>query len=277
MLEKESFDRFTEEEFRANFELAGIGQAQVEPKTGRFLRVNPRFCEMVGYSADELVAMTFFDITAPEDRPVNAATWERFVHSESGTYTTEKRYVRKDGSIIWAQITATTIRDADGQPLRTVSMIQDITERRLSEAVFQSQKVALEMVAQGASLNEVLQFVVASIQKQAPESLMVSILLLDRDGQHLSLGAASGLPQQFRKILSDGVAISDIKGPCRLAFTHRRAVFVRDISTDPNWESFRHTLAPYGLGAAWSTPIFASDQRILGTFCLYYHRPRTPG
>jgi PAS domain S-box-containing protein len=64
--------RTSEEQFRANFELAGIGQAQVEPETGRMLRVNPRFCEMVGYSAEELLTKTFWDITHPEDvsRPV---------------------------------------------------------------------------------------------------------------------------------------------------------------------------------------------------------------
>ena len=60
--------RASEEEFRANFELAGIGQVQTDPKTGRYLRVNNRFCEMVGYSADELLTMTYLDITHPEDR-----------------------------------------------------------------------------------------------------------------------------------------------------------------------------------------------------------------
>ena len=112
--------RDSEEELRANFELAGIGQAQVDPKTGQFLRVNPRFSEMVGYSPEELRNMTFWDITHPEDRPVNSESWQSFVHGDSGEYTIEKRYIRKDGAIIWAQVTATVIRDADGQPLRTV-------------------------------------------------------------------------------------------------------------------------------------------------------------
>src|SRR5262249_39332673 len=120
--------RASEEEFRTNFELAGIGQAHVEPNTGRFLRVNPKFCEMMGYTADELLNLTFFDITYPGDLENNTASWLDFAHGGSTQYTVEKRYVRKDGSIIWGEITATMLRDAEGQPLRTVSMIQDITE-----------------------------------------------------------------------------------------------------------------------------------------------------
>lgn len=268
--------RMSEEEFRANFELAGIGQAQVEPKTGRFLRVNPRFCEMMGYSAAELVTMTFSDITHPEDRAANAAGWKNFVGGEAGAYTVEKRYVRKDGLIVWGHVTATLVRDAEGRPVRTVSMIQDVTERRVSEMVFQSQKAALEMVARGASLDDVLQFVVASLQQQAPESLMLSILLLDRDGQHVSLGAASGLPESLHEKISGGMAVDALEGPCRMVIAQRQPVFVPDVNADPNWQAFHELLAPYGIRAAWSTPILASDRRLLGSFCLYYRRVRTP-
>jgi PAS domain S-box-containing protein len=268
--------RRSEEEFRANFELAGIGQAQVDPNSGRFLRVNPRFCEMLGYSERELLNLTFLDITYPGDLEHNIASWLDFTRGGSNQYTVEKRYVRKDGSIIWGEITATVLRDAVGQPLRTVSMIQDITERRLSEAVFQSQKSALEMVAQGASLDDVLQFVVASLQKQSDENLVVSILLLDRDGEHVFLGAASGLPESVRQELINGVAVRDLSGPCRMVFTEKQPVFVPDVN-DPNWEDFRGRVAPYGFRAACSTPIVASDQRLLGSFCVYYRRPRAPG
>src|SRR5262245_62084012 len=269
--------RTSEDEFRANFELAGIGQAQADPKTGQLLRVNPRLCEMLGYSADELLTMTFLDITHPDDRPNNAATVESFLRGETEEYTIEKRYVRKDGTIMWGQLTATMIRDAEGRPLRIVAMVQDITQRRQSEALSQCQKVALEMVAQGAPLSEVLQFVVASLEKQANEELMVSILLLDGDGKHLRLGAASGLPDSYCQRLKDGLSVGDLNGPCRVVVTEKRPVIVADLAADPNWEAFGHLVAPYGFRAAWSTPIISSDQRLLGSFCIYYRWPRTPG
>src|SRR5207253_7829535 len=107
---------------------------------------------------------------------------------ETGEYSIEKRYVRKDGSIMWGLVTATMIRDAVGAPLRAICMVQDINERRQSEALSQCQNIALEMVAQSAPLPEVLQFVVAFLEKQATEGLMISILLLDGDGKYLRLG-----------------------------------------------------------------------------------------
>jgi PAS domain S-box-containing protein len=269
--------RTSEEEFRANFELAGIGQAQTDPKTGQILRVNPRFCEMLGYSAEELLTMTFLDITHPEDRPFNTATVQPFLRGETSEYSIEKRYVRKDGSIMWGLVTSTMIRDAEGRPLRTIAMVQDITERRQLEALSQCQKIALEMVAQGAPLPDVLQFVVAFLERQATEALMVSILLLDGDGKHVRLGAMSGLPESYCQRLKDGVAVSDLNGPCRVVISERRPVIVVDLAADPTWEAFRRLVAPYGFRAAWSTPIISSDHRLLGTFCIYFRDPRTPG
>ncbi len=268
--------RTSEAEFRANFELAGIGQAQVDLKTRRMLRVNPRFCEMLGYSADELLTLTFRDITHPEDRQANDASVQPFLSGETSEYSVEKRYVRKDGSIMWGLVTATMIRDAVGRPLRTICMVQDINERRQSEALSQCQKVTLEMVAQGAPLTEVLQFVVDSLEKKATEGLMVSILLLDGDGKHLRLGAASGLPESYSQRLKDGVSVSDLTGPCRLVVTQRRPAIVADLAADPDWEAFGHLVAPYGFRAAWSSPIISSDHRLLGTFCIYYGHPRMP-
>jgi PAS domain S-box-containing protein len=269
--------RTSEAEFRANFELAGIGQVQVDRNTGRILRANPRFCDMLGYSADELLALTFHDFTHPEDQPANDAGLQSFLDGETSEYATEKRYVRKDGSIMWGLVTATMIRDAAGRPLRAICMIQDINERRQSEALSQCQKIALEMVAQGAPLAEVLQFVVACLQKQVAEGLMVSILLLDGDGTHLRLGAASGLPESYSQTLRDGVLLSDLTGPCRLAVTQKKPVIIADLVADPDWEAFGHLVVPHGFRAAWSNPIISSDQRLLGTFCVYYRRPGAPG
>src|SRR5262249_47699883 len=96
-------------------------------------------------------------------------------------------------------------------------------------------------------------------------------------GQHVSLGAASGLPESFQQKLRNGIAVRDLSGPCRMVFTQKQPAFVSDVNADPNWEDFRDTLARYGLRAAWSTPIIASDQRLLGSFCVYYTRPRAPG
>jgi len=107
--------------------------------------------------------------------------------------------------------------------------------------------------------------------------VFVSILLLDGDGKHLRLGAASGLPEGYCQTLKDGLTVSNLSGPCRVVVTEKRPVIVADLDTDPNWQGFRDRVAPYGFRAVWSTPIVSSDQRVLGSFCIYYRRPRTPG
>src|SRR5262249_40144388 len=93
--------RESEHELRANFELAGVGQVQTDPKTGRFIRVNNRFCEMVGYSGEELLTMTDLDITHTEDLPACMNLLLNMLRDETNNFTTDKRYVRKDGSVLW--------------------------------------------------------------------------------------------------------------------------------------------------------------------------------
>jgi len=125
--------REREEEYRATFELAGVGKAQAELTTGRFLRVNRRLCEITGYEPEELVVQTFAEITHPEDRDGSHADLSRMARGEIDEYETEKRYVRKDGAVIWVRVNATAIRELRGQPLRTVATIEDITKRKQAE------------------------------------------------------------------------------------------------------------------------------------------------
>ena len=116
-------------EHPATFELAGVGTAQADPATGRLLRVNPKLCEITGYSKEELLGMTFTQITYPEDHQKNFEGFQQTVRGETSEYEVEKRYVRKDGQVVWVSVNTTIIRDEAGQPLRTLAVIQDLTGR----------------------------------------------------------------------------------------------------------------------------------------------------
>jgi PAS domain S-box-containing protein len=126
--------RASEQEFRAVFDLAGSGKALVDPANGRFIRVNHKLCEMTGYAADELINLTFAQITHPDDREWSTRECDRLFHGETPLYAAEKRYVRKDGQVIWVHVTVTMISDADGKPVRAAGVIQDITHRKRAEA-----------------------------------------------------------------------------------------------------------------------------------------------
>jgi two-component system CheB/CheR fusion protein len=129
----------SEAEFRSLFELSVVGSAQSDPVTGRLLRVNQKFCEITGYSAEELLALSFSDITHPDDRGTN---WQGFctvMAGESDLYIVDKRYVRKDGSIVWVNVQLTAIRDEQNQITRSIAVIQDITIQKQAEAALRDQ------------------------------------------------------------------------------------------------------------------------------------------
>jgi two-component system cell cycle sensor histidine kinase/response regulator CckA len=125
--------RESEERFRRVFEEGPLGVALVGSDY-RFLKVNGALCRMVGYSESELTQMSFADITYPEDMVVNRGLAERMFRREIPSYWLQKRYVKKDGDIIWVSLTASVIRDAEGQPLYGLAMIVDITESKRAEA-----------------------------------------------------------------------------------------------------------------------------------------------
>jgi PAS domain S-box-containing protein len=125
--------RESETQFRAMFEVASIGIAQADISTGQWLRVNEKMCAITGYSAEEMLRMRVPEITHPDDRQRDWEAFQRVVRGESPNYHIEKRYIRKDGSIVWVNVNKTVIRDAEGKPLRTMTAIEDITERRYYE------------------------------------------------------------------------------------------------------------------------------------------------
>jgi PAS domain S-box-containing protein len=266
--------RTTEEEFRANFELAGIGQVQTHPKTGRYLRVNKKFCEMIGYSAEELQTMTYLDVTHPDDRA--AAMDDHLGLLRGGTqFTAEKRYVRKDGSILWGRVTSTLIHDGHGHPFRTITMVEDVTERRQWEALALCQKKALEMVAKGTPLVEILNFVVLAVEKEATAELRASIQVLDEQGKHFVVCAAPSLPESYRQSVT--CCPADLQdGNQRVAVLLREPVVVSDLQDAPEWVEIARALTPYAIRSVWSAPIISSDQKSRGFFCFYSSKPRTP-
>ena len=94
--------RESEERFRGTFENAAVGIAHGDAE-GRFLRVNERLCEIVGYTREELLARTFADITHPDDLAANVELYTTLMRGESPSFSLEKRYIRKDGSLVWVE------------------------------------------------------------------------------------------------------------------------------------------------------------------------------
>jgi PAS domain S-box-containing protein len=125
--------RESEATFRAMFEVSSVGKIEVDPESGRFLRANAAMCNFVGYTEEELLARTVFDITHPDDRDYAYELLRRMIAGESAVSDLEKRCIRKDGHIVWARVTANVVRDGSGRPLRNIAVILDVTEHKERE------------------------------------------------------------------------------------------------------------------------------------------------
>lgn len=121
--------------FRTTFETAAVGMARVSPM-GRFIEINQAFCDLIGYSREEILsnAFSFQQITYPEDLDADLQHVDRLLRGEGDHYEMEKRYIRKDGSCVWANLSVALVRDAKGAPRYFVSSVSDLSERKRLEA-----------------------------------------------------------------------------------------------------------------------------------------------
>ncbi len=122
----------SENRFSATFDQAAMGIAHVAPN-GTWLNVNRRCVDILGYSKDELLQLTFGDITHPDDLESDWALVKELLDGERSTYSMEKRYIRKDKEVVWANLTVSLVRTPSGAPDYFISMIEDITLRRRVE------------------------------------------------------------------------------------------------------------------------------------------------
>jgi len=121
-----------EEKFRSIFEQAAVGIARVGPD-GSWLEVNDKICEIVGYSKDELLCLTFQDITYPDDLQTDLDFVQQLSDGVIDHYCMEKRYIKKDGELVWIELTVSLTRNPDGSPKYFVSVVEDISLRKQYE------------------------------------------------------------------------------------------------------------------------------------------------
>lgn len=148
----------SEERFRAAFDQAAVGIAHSAPD-GRWLRVNRRLCEILGYGREEILGLTFQDITHLEDLDDSLELARRVLSGEIESYSIEKRYVRKDGSHVWISLTVSLVRGPLEEPAYFVSLVDDIDARKSSEEHLRSltprEVEVLELLARGLTNQEI--------------------------------------------------------------------------------------------------------------------------
>ncbi|MHC4232029.1 MAG: PAS domain S-box protein [Planctomycetota bacterium] len=120
--------------YRTMFEMTAVGIAQLSTD-GNFLHINQRFCDIVGYSREEMLELTFQDITHPDDLAADLELVQKVLEGEIEHYSMDKRYCRKDGSMVWVNLNVSLVRNRSGSPKYFVSVVKDISKRKKAEEV----------------------------------------------------------------------------------------------------------------------------------------------
>ncbi len=145
--------RETEKRFRKIFEEAAVGMALMD-MNGNLLDGNPALQKMLGYSREELSQISYKAYTHPKDQPTSARLFKELAEGKRDSYTREKRYIRKDGRLVWGQVTVSLLRGPGGEPLFTIVMTEDITQRKEAEEEIRTYQGKLQSLASELSLTE---------------------------------------------------------------------------------------------------------------------------
>jgi PAS domain S-box-containing protein len=252
---------------------APVGMLQCGPD-GRITVANPAFSAITGYANQDLLQRTWQSISHPDDARVCEALIRRAAADGVSSFTADVRFLHRDGSLVFADLSATVVPDGAGNPALTVFVAADSTRRRQMESRLHAKRQVLEMIASNTPLPDVLEMIVQIIESHWPAAIG-SIMLLESDG-HIRVGAGRGLPADYVKAI-EGERIGPNAGSCGAAAFRREPVIVSDIADDPLWTNYRDVALRHGLRACWSLPIFSSARDVLGTVAIYYREPRSPG
>ena len=243
----------SEARFRTLFEQAAVGVAEIDSTSGRFLTINRKYCDIVGYSQSQMLKIDFASITQPDDLALDFANMERLKSGEIAYFEMDKRYFHKDGHIVWVKLTVSPLWAPGETPTRHIAVVQDITERiqaedevqesrerycglseASSEAIFISEKgVCLE---QNGQAEQMFGYTLAeAVGRMGTEWIAPE----DRDLVMENMIAGYEQPYEVRCLRKDG---STFPGLIRGRMTHYRNRHVR-VTTISDISAIKHAEA----------------------------------
>ncbi len=261
--------RESEERYRSTFEQAAVGIAHTS-KEGHFLRVNPKLCEIVGYSQETLRKLTMREITHPSDLRVELAQSEKVAAGELDQYSTEKRLVRKDGSAVWVNQTISAVRESDSRLNYLVCVIEDVTERKQAELALadaaRHQKALFHLadhLHRASSADETFSAAIEAILG-ALECERASILLFD-EHDRIRFVSWCGLSDGYR-------AATEGHLPWHQGERNPQPIVINDIDASELEPPIKATVKAEGIAALAFVPLVSSG-KLIGKFTAYFNAP----
>ena len=167
----------------------------IDPDNPRWLRVNQKFCDMLGYTREELLQLTCTDVSPPDESDRSVELSKRLLRGELGSHSLEMRYRRKDGTEIWTNTSLSAVLDADGKPTKVISIVHDITQQKLAENALLEAQVKLEQIVEERTSElraaketaEDAEELLSQVYRSSPALFTVSS---PREGRHFNVNDA---------------------------------------------------------------------------------------
>ncbi|HEX7018686.1 MAG TPA: PAS domain S-box protein, partial [Gemmatimonadaceae bacterium] len=185
----------SEERFRTAVEHSAIGIALTSPD-GHFIKVNPALCRITGYDDDELLRMSFLDISHPDDVAADLALNTRLMAGEIPSYEIEKRYIHKQGHVSWVAITRAAVRGPSGRPSYAVTQVQEVTERRRMRETAAFLREAAHVLASSLESQEVLRILARLAVPRVADACFVDLVSDNGDLERVNTVAADPVKEQ---------------------------------------------------------------------------------
>lgn len=267
--------RESEERFRAAFDGSAVPMS-ISSLDGRLTKVNEAYCRMFGYANEELLKLSFYEFTHPDDLKVNREGVQQMLDSATSTVHMEKRYIRKDGHIIWGDMSSSLVRDTDGRVQSMVTHIQDITERKRAEqdlhrlrrtlqAFSKSSRALIYATDEAAYLLEVCRIIVEDCGHA-----LVWIGFAENDAAKTVRPVAyAGFEEGYLDTLHISWADTERgRGPTGTAIRTGQASQCRDMLTDPQFAPWREEAIKRGYASSAVFPLMVKGLAI-GALTLY--------
>lgn len=231
--------------------------------------INQGFTKLFGYTPEQALGQNMVDLLQSA-HPEQLRLMDSTSPNSRQQLLPKELFYSKDQQPHWCSAIINSLVDEQGKPSYSIGVLTDITLTKMYEVL---QYKVLEALVKERPLEEVMSLLCHEVERIAPE---VTASILQVSGQnHLNHLAAPSLPLIYTAALAC-VPIGPISGSCGTAAFRKEPVEVRDIATNPLWESYRHLILPYGWLACWSSPIMSSQGNVLGTLAFYYKEVRGP-
>ncbi|MDD3398566.1 MAG: PAS domain S-box protein [Candidatus Methanomethylophilaceae archaeon] len=273
---KKSEERLRQSEEMYRSLVSHYGQGIAILNQGNLLYVNPQAVDVMGYSEDEMMRMSYTDLIHPDDLEAVTYRMRMRENGEPHEGCHLLRLLPKDGSTIWAESRAKSVEwngfDA------SLLLFTDVTDRMRMSKLWDGVIGLIEDLLRGCDLNKMLESIAMISQRNDPD-IRSTVLLYDPLHHLLRLGAAPHMPTAYHRHMMQGMQVSDSTGSCGVAAHRKRMVVVRDILEDPrcaNMGAFLDIAREHGIRSCYSYPILAADGSLLGTITNYGSRSGIP-